>query len=365
MGEKKLIYDITEFEYKREITKRLPYPFFGLNKITGAAEIGNLVILFSRTNSGKSELITQFMTHWVEENESVVAMLGEHTMRKAQSLLYKKVSKYDKEKWVTKSYGKDRNGKDLGIYETFISEEDEEHAKKLFKNKLFLYDTRAGFDLKDIVEGFEQGLKKGCSVCVLDNQMMLNLETSSELREQADNTEFLRQWAKQHQVPVFLVGHARKIEAGRIRLNENDLAGSSNVANKATTIMTLTRLDTLNPNSKEYREYARLLELNYINIKKCDAILEVVKEKNGSGGFIGLKWFESTKTFREVYDPEMIKKKEDDKKAREEKFANRNTAEDREDIENFDKPIIFAPTEVQLGVGESLPFDENEDIFSL
>jgi len=348
--QKKLIYDITEFEYKREITKRLPYPFFALNKLTGGAEVGGLVILFAKTNAGKSEMATQFMTYWVEQGEKVVAMLGEHTMRKAQGLLYKKVSRYDKDKWITKKYGDDNNGRDLGIYETFISEEDEKKAIDLLKGNLFLYDTRKGFNLDDILKGYEQGIEKGCSVAVLDNQMMLNMESNSELREQTYNTEKLRQWAKEHQIPVLLVGHARKTDVGRIRLTENDLAGSSNIANKATTIMTLTRVDTLNPNTQEYKEYARLLELNYINIKKCDAILEVVKEKNGTGGFVGLKWYESTKTFKEVYDPEMIQRKEDIKKEREKLYGK------KEEENDLDRPVLYTKEEKTKDI-DLIPLD--------
>lgn len=332
---KKLLYDVTEFKYNREITKRIPYPFFGLNKITGGAEVGNLIILFSKTNQGKSEMALQFVSHWVQTNEKVVAMFGEHTMRKAQGLLYKKVSKYDKDKWITKSYGKDKDGKDLGIYETFISEEDEQNAINIFKNNLFLYDTRNGFSFDTIIQAFNEGKDKGCGIALLDNQMMLDMETTNELREQTDNTERLRQWAKQNQMVGVLIAHSRKIEPGRIRLTEYDIVGSSNIANKATTIMTLTRTDTLDPTTKEYKEYAKLLELNYINIKKCDAVLEVVKEKNGTGGFIGLKWYEGTKTFREVYDPEMIAKKEQDKKDRELKYGKSN--------DELDKPTLFTP----------------------
>lgn len=343
-NKKRLIYDITEFKYNREITKRIPYPFFGLNKITGGMEIANLNYLFSKTNSGKSEACLQFVSHWVQNGEKVVAMFGEHTMRKAQGLLYKKVSKYDKDKWITKSYGKDKDGKDLGIYESFISEEDELNAIKIFKNNLFLYDTRNGFTFDTIIKAFDEGKRLGCTIAVLDNQMMLDLETNNELREQTDNTEKLRQWAKQNQMAVFLIGHARKIEPGRIRLSEYDIIGSSNIANKCTTIMTLTRTDTLDPNSKEYKEYAKLLELNYINIKKCDSILEVVKEKNGPGGFIGLKWYESTKTFREIYDPEMIAKKEHDKKEKELKYSK---SQDENYEEN--KPVLFTPQQSSFG----------------
>lgn len=352
----KWIYDITEFPYKREISKRVTYPFFLLNKVTGGGEIGNVIILFSKTNNGKSELMMQFITHWAQTGEKVCAMLGEHTYKKAQELLFKKVSKYDKDKWQTKAVT-DNEGKDIGIYETFISEEDEKSAIETLKGKVYLYNTNKGFSLNNIIEGFEEGFKIGCTIFVLDNQMMIDLETNSELREQTDNTERLRQWAKKHKVVVFLVAHSRKIEVNRIRLTESDIAGSSNIGNKAQTIMSITRVDTLNPTTKEYKDYARLLELNYIDIHKCNAILEVVKEKNAKGGFVPLKWFESTKTFREVYDPEMAQRKQKDAKERDLKYDKQN-----EDIA-LEKPVLYNPQEsdlvpLQPSMLDSLPWDD-------
>lgn len=353
----KWIYDITEFPYKREISKRVTYPFFLLNKVTGGGEIGNVIILFSKTNNGKSELMMQFITHWAQTGEKVCAMLGEHTYKKAQELLFKKVSKYDKDKWQTKAVT-DNEGKDIGIYETFISKEDEENAIHTLKGKVYLYNTNKGFSLEKILQGFQAGYDIGCTVFVLDNQMMIDLETNYELREQTDNTERLRQWAKKHQVIVFLVAHARKIEVNRIRLTESDINGSSNISNKAQTIMTITRTDTLNPTTKEYKDYARLLELNYIDIHKCNAILEVVKEKNAKGGFVPLKWFESTKTFREVYDPEMTKKKQEDAKKREQKYGKQNN----DDID-VEQPVLFNPhpeemVELTPSMLDSLPWDD-------
>ena len=296
------IYDITRFEYKRELTKRYLYPFYTLNKLTGGAEVAALNILFAKTNQGKSELSMQFMTQWIKDGHKVCAMLGEHTMRKAQSLLYKKVSMYNSSTWETKRI--EVGGKYTGISETFISEEDEKKAIDFYKDNLYLYDTRNGFKLENIIAGFEEGLSMGCDVFLLDNGMLLDLETGNELLEQRDNTEKLRQWAKHNQVVVFLVLHARKVEYGRIRLSEYDIAGSSNIPNKGTTIMSLTRTDILNPSTKEYRDYEKLLALNNINLSECDAIIEVVKEKNGRCGFIPLRWFESTKTYREVYNKE-------------------------------------------------------------
>lgn len=325
------IYDITRFEYKRELTKRYLYPFYTLNRLTGGAEVANLNILFAKTNQGKSEMSMQFMCQWIKDGHKVCAMLGEHSMRKAQSLLYKKVSKYNSETWETRRIEND--GKFTGISETFISEQDENKAIEFFKDKLYLYDTRNGFKLEDIINGFEEGLKMGCDVFLLDNGMMLDLESNNELIEQRDNTERLRQWAKHNQVVIFLILHARKVEVGRIRLTEYDIAGSSNIPNKGTTIMYVTRTDLLNPTTKEYKDYAKLLELNKIKIEDCDAILEVVKEKNGKCGFVPLKWFESTKTYREVYN------KENDKNDKEE------------------KPVLYTP---QLDL---TPVDDIEDVF--
>jgi hypothetical protein len=322
------IYDITRFEYKRELTKRYLYPFYSLNKLTGGAEVSALNILFAKTNQGKSEVSMQFMTQWIKDGHKVCAMLGEHSMRKAQSLLYKKVSMYNSQTWETKKIETD--GRYTGISETFISEEDEKKAIDFYKGNLYLYDTRNGFKLEDIIGGFEDGLKRGCDVFLLDNGMLLDLETNNELLEQRDNTERLRQWAKHNQVVVFLILHARKVEYGRIRLSEYDIAGSSNIPNKGTTIMSITRTDLLNPNTKEYKDYQKLLELNKINLEECDAIIEVVKEKNGRCGFVPLKWYESTKTYREVYNKENEKE---------------------------EKPVLFVKQEL-------IPIDPDDDLFS-
>lgn len=321
------IYDITRFEYKRELTKRYLYPFYSLNKLTGGAEVSSLNILFAKTNQGKSEVSMQFMTQWIKDGHKVCAMLGEHSMRKAQSLLYKKVSMYNSQTWETKKIETD--GRYTGISETFISEEDEKKAIDFYKGNLYLYDTRNGFKLEDIISGFEDGLKRGCDVFLLDNGMLLDLETNNELLEQRDNTERLRQWAKHNQVVVFLILHARKVEYGRIRLSEYDIAGSSNIPNKGTTIMSITRTDLLNPNTKEYKDYRKLLELNKINLEECDAIIEVVKEKNGRCGFVPLKWYESTKTYREVYNKENEKE---------------------------EKPVLFVKQELT-------PIDPSDDLF--
>ena len=166
---------------------------------------------------------------------------------------------------------------------------------------------------------------------VFPNSELLKGMDFLELAEQRDNVEKLRQWAKNHQVVVYLILHARKIEIGRIRLTEFDIAGSSNIANKATTIISIIRTNNLNPNTKEYKEYAKLLELNNINIEETDAMLEVVKEKNGRGcGFVPLKWYESTKTFREVY----VDKKEEE------------------------KPVLYAPQDL-------IPLAPDDDIFDI
>lgn len=354
---KQLIYDITDFEYKREISQRLTYPFYKLNQITGGAEEGTLIYIFGKSNQGKSELVMQFLTHWIDYGVKTCAMLGEHTLKKSQQLLYKKVSRYNEDSWINVKYGEDKNGRDWGIYETFVSYEDEQKAISLFKNNLFLYDTKNGFTLKNILDAFEQGYQKGCKAFLLDNNMMIDLESDSENREESNNTERLRQWAQKHNVPIFIVAHSRKVDVGRIRLELYDIAGSSNIGNKTNTAITITRTNILNPNTKEFKEYARLLELNYINIHKCDAILEVVKEKNGKGvGFVPLKWFENTKTFKEVYDDEMIKKKEADREEKQKAYESR-----KQGITNDDKAVMYVPKGTQSFLDE-ISFEEVDSL---
>lgn len=260
--------------------------------------MGGLVMLFSKTNQGKSEATMQFVVKWIASGHKVFSIFAEHSSEKSQQLLYKKITKFDKEKWKTVELKE--NGKSTGVTEMFIGYNDLEYAKKFYKNRFYLYDTNNGFSINNIFDGMNEALEKGCSVFVVDNQMMIDTQTSNELLEQKDNTERLRQWAKHNNVLVFLVAHARKVEPQRIRLNEYDILGSSNIANKATTIMTITRTDTLDINTKEYKDYSNLLKHNGINIEEIDSVIEVVKEKNGVGlGFVPLNWVRESKVYKE------------------------------------------------------------------
>lgn len=293
------LIDITQIKYERQLSQRVLYPFRKLNRLTGGGELGGLVILFSKTNQGKSEATMQFIVKWISSGHKVLAMMGEHAKEKVQQLMYKKVSKYNPETWKTVKL--EENGKETGVEEIFIDNQQEEFAKRFYSGNFFLYDTNKGFTLKDILWGFKEGLTAGCKVFVLDNQMMIDIETSNELLEQKDTTEKLRQWARKNNALIFMVSHSRKVEPTRIRLVETDINGSSNISNKATTIMTITRTDTLDINSKEYKDYSKLLEYNGIKIEETDSILEVVKEKNGVGlGFVPLKWNKESKVYQEV-----------------------------------------------------------------
>lgn len=299
--------DITDIPYERTLIPRVTYPFFTLNCLTGGAEEGSVNIICSSSDNGKSTLTMNCINQFIRDGEKVVAFLGEHTFRKAQSIFYKQITTFDKTTWTYVPYKK--NGVEVkGIGDTFISQNDEMKARNFFRKKLFLYNT-ASFDptMNNIISIFEEARQKeGARVFVIDNMMQISYEkTNQELQEQRDNAEMLRNWAIKTNSIVFLIMHLKKFaDRNTIKISMDDIAGSSNVSNKANTVISIIRTDKLNKETKEYKSFAKLLELNNFDIEKCDAVLDVLKVKSNSNtarlGMVGLQFFQSTQSYKEI-----------------------------------------------------------------
>lgn len=299
--------DITSIPYDRNLVPRVTYPFFTLNCLTGGAEEGSVNIICSSSDNGKSTLTMNFIDNFIRDGEKVVAFLGEHTFRKAQSIFYKQITTYDKDVFEYVPY--EKNGKIVkGIGDTFINKEAEEKAKRFFKGKLFLYNTLAyNPTMQNIISIFNEArAREGARVFVIDNMMQISYDRpNQELQEQRDNAEMLRQWAIQTNSIVFFIMHLKKFaDRNVIKVSMDDIAGSSNVANKANTIMSIVRTDKLNKNTNEYKNFAKLVEMNNFDIENCDAVIDILKVKSNSNtaklGMVGLQFYSSTQSYREV-----------------------------------------------------------------
>lgn len=302
-----LYYDITSFKYERKLVPRIVYPFFTLNCLTGGAEEGTINIICSQTDNGKSTFMMNLIDSFIRDGEKVGAFLGEHTFKKAQSIFYKQVTIYDNESFKYIPY--EKNGKTIkGIGDTFINEECEKKANNFFKGKLFIHNyLNYSPTMTTILNTFETiRVKEGARVFVIDNMMQISYEKiNQELQEQRDNAELLRQWAIKTNSIVFFIMHLKKfIDRNTIKISIDDISGSSNVANKANTIMAIYRTDKLDKTTSEYKKFSKYVEMNNFDIEKCDAIVDVLKVKSNSStsrlGVSGLQFYTSTQSYREI-----------------------------------------------------------------
>ena len=111
--------------------------------------------------------------------------------------------------------------------------------------------------------------------------------------------EKLRTFAVNKKVHIHLVAHPRKIERFQVRLSLYDIAGSSNLSNKAYNIISIMRMDKIKNDNKEKEKLEKeLLELNY-DLNTVDTVLEIIKTKgqNHKSNLVALKYDSELRTF--------------------------------------------------------------------
>ena len=136
-------------------------------------------------------------------------------------------------------------------------------------------------------------------VFFLDNFMQIDMKNENVFQEQAETMEKLRTFAVNKKVHIHLVAHPRKTERFQTRLTLYDIAGSSNIVNKAYNIISILRVD----NIREKKDYAKLedelLNEGY-DIKETNTVLEILKTKGERCGLVALKYDKKLKTYKEV-----------------------------------------------------------------
>jgi hypothetical protein len=121
------------------------------------------------------------------------------------------------------------------------------------------------------------------------------------LEEQTRIVEMFKRFAMKHNAIVCLVAHPRKTQFMKSRLTIFDIAGTQNIANKSTNICTIMRTDLLN--EADYKEVEAVLLGNNYDIKKCDAVVEVLKTKGNACKMVGLRY---NKEIKNYYESERI-----------------------------------------------------------
>ena len=217
------------------------------------------------------------------------------------------------------------NGKNTNAGENIIKPEKFEEAQSFFKDKLFIYNNNISANKANLIECMERAYKENnCRFYVLDNCEMFNLDDGyySENQAMKDICIALRQFAISKKVHILIVSHIKKTERNICRPEIFDCKGTSSLTNIAKNIISLIRVDTLNPNTKEYKELMKLVELNGYDPNECSAIVEILKTKGRKNAIISMGFNAISNSYYER------KKKDQDK------------------TETEEKPVLYTQTEL-------------------
>lgn len=330
----KKIYDIAEVPQYTDMEQRFIFPYGTLNYLLNGGVFDRVTMITSATDNGKTTLCSDVIRSIIEQGYKVCAFFGEDTPRESRDRIYRQATEYSSENIIYRPYYV--NGKQTNCGEYFLSDEAYRRAEEKFKDKLFLYNTKADASVDEILEGFEQArTQHGCKVFVIDNVEQFEFASDNENKAIKDIVIKIRDYAINNKVHIFLVAHLRKTEREVVLPDLNDVKGTSAMVNIAKNVLIVLRMDKIDHNSKQYKELANLVRLNNYDLDQADCLIKVAKTKGRKLGFTCLKFNKVTNTYYEC--KKLDEKKEDD-----------------------DKPVIFTPAQMKL-----TPIDDKdiEDIF--
>ena len=268
--EKQLFYRLDDYKYIDTPKSRVLSGIRELDYNTKGFEMGCITIWTGFTNAGKTTVMTMLAKNTIEQGERIYFFNGEQTKEDFKNNLYIQTSK--EKDLIYKQY------KNSCVYDTFVKKEKAILLEKIYGNKIFIYNNEARRDIETLLKAMEEvRQREKVKVFFLDNFMQIDIRTENVFQEQTGIMEKLRTFAINKKVHIHLVAHPRKIERFQTRLTLYDIAGSSNIVNKAYNIISIIRVDNLDKESKDYERLEKeLLKENY-NIKNVNTVLEILK----------------------------------------------------------------------------------------
>ncbi|MCI8272885.1 MAG: AAA family ATPase [Clostridia bacterium] len=288
-----LYYRLDDYKYVDTSKDRVLSGIRELDYNTKGFEMGCITIWTGFTNAGKTTVMTMLAKKTIEQGERIFFFNGEQTKEDFKNNLY--IQSSEKKDIVKKMF---RNS---CVEDVFVKQEKAVLLDKLYGNKIYIYNNEASRKIENLLYAMEE-LRRTQKIRVffLDNFMQIDMKSDNIFQEQTDIMEKLRTFAVNKKVHIHLVAHPRKIERFQTRLNLYDIAGSSNIVNKAYNIISILRVDTIKQDSKSLEKLQKqLLEERY-NINEVDTVLEILKTKGERCGLVGLKYIKELKTYVEA-----------------------------------------------------------------
>lgn len=271
------------------VTDRIVLKYNELNYCLNGLILDRISLLIAPTNAGKSCFSSSLIIDAISQGFNTLLFAGEDGGAEARDRLYRQYLGGDKSNYDYVPYVS--NGKHTNAGENIIKPEKFEQADKFFKDKLFIYNNNISASKVNLIECMEKAYnEQNCRFFVLDNCEMFNLDDGyySENQAMKDICIALRQFAISKKTHILIISHIKKTERNICRPEIFDCKGTSSLTNIAKNIISLIRVDTINPNTKEYKELMKLVELNGYEPNECSAIVEILKTKGRRNGIIAL-----------------------------------------------------------------------------
>jgi len=298
-------YRLDDYSYSDTPKERMLSGIRELDYNTSGFEMGCITIWTGFTNAGKTTVMTMLAKRTIDQGERIFFFNGEQTKEDFKNNLYIQAS--EKKDIISKQY---RNS---CVFDTFVSKERAIQLEKIYGNKIYIYNNEAQKDINTLLYAMEEVRRsQKIKVFFLDNFMQIDMKSDNVFQEQTEIMEKLRTFAVNKKVHIHLVAHPRKTERFQIRLTLYDIAGSSNLVNKAYNIISILRVDSIKKDCKDYEKLKKELYEEYYDISNVDTVLEVLKTKGKRCGLVGLKYEKQLRTYTEA--PKILSEEYEKKK---------------------------------------------------
>lgn len=311
-----LFYRLDDYRYSNVPKSRILSGIHELDYDIKGFEMGCITIWTGFTNAGKTTIMTMLAKKTIDQGERIFFFNGEQTKEDFKNNLYIQASN-DKDLQI-------KQFRNSCVFDTFVKEEKAIELEQKYGNKIYIYNNEVQKDINTLLFAMEELRRtQKIKVFFLDNFMQIDMKNENVFQEQTEIMEKLRTFAVNKKVHIHLVAHPRKIERFQTRLTLYDIAGSSNIVNKAYNIISILRVDTIKKEDKDYKKLEEELLNEGYDIRNTSTVLEVLKTKGERCGLIALKYDKKLKTYEEV---QKITSEEYEKRI----YANKNT--EKEDI---------------------------------
>ena len=215
---------------------KIPTGIQSIDKVlSGGMYAGQTIILTGKRGDGKSTLGSQILVNALEAGKNIFAYSGE-------------LPDYFFKRWLDMQaagkYHVIERHQDDGTTSTYVTKSTIDKIASWYRGRAFLFDNNVAEDdeLEDLLKVAEKTIQQyGVELVLIDNLMTaLDVSMSTDIyRAQSKFVDKLVKLSKRLGVVIILVAHPRK---NRFVSDDNDeIAGSSDIVNKADIVMTYRR----------------------------------------------------------------------------------------------------------------------------